>query len=55
MYEIENENVYDDFNKNEEMFDFSNYSTKSKYFDVSNALVVGNINIHGWHCYYRIC
>ena len=23
------------------MFDFSNYSTKSKYYDVSNKLVIG--------------
>ena len=40
MYEIEIENVYDDFSKNTEMFDFSNYSAKSKYYDDSNALVV---------------
>ena len=31
VYEIETENVYDNFNKNKEMFEFSNYSTKSKY------------------------
>ena len=40
MYEIEIENVYDDFSKNTEMFDFSHYSAKSKYYDDSNALVV---------------
>ena len=31
VYEIETENVYDNFNKNKEMFEFSNYSAKSKY------------------------
>ena len=39
VYEIETENVYDNFSKNEEMFHFSNYSSKSKYYDDSNALV----------------
>ena len=29
-YKIETENVYDDFSKNKEMFDFSNFSAKSK-------------------------
>ena len=33
MYEIQIENVYGDFSKNKEMFDFSNYSAKSKYYD----------------------
>ena len=32
--------VYEDFSNNKEMFDFSNYSTKSKYYDNSNKLVV---------------
>ena len=31
MCEIEIEDVYEDFNSNEEIFDFSNYSNKSKY------------------------
>ena len=43
MYEIEIENVYDDFSKNKEMFDFSNYSAKSIYYADSNALVVGKM------------
>ena len=30
-----------DFSSNKEMFYFSNYSTKSKYYDNSNKLVVG--------------
>ena len=29
MYEIKTEDVYEDFSKDKEMFDFSNYSTKS--------------------------
>ena len=30
MYEIKTEDVSEDFNSNKEIFDFSNYSTKSK-------------------------
>ena len=41
LYEIEN--VYDRFSKNKLMFDFSNYSAKSTYYDYSNALVVGKM------------
>ena len=33
MYEIGTEDVYEHFSSNREMFDFSNYSTKSKYYD----------------------
>ena len=40
MYEIKTEDVYEGFNSDKEMFDFSNYSTKSKYYDNSNKLVV---------------
>ena len=43
MYEIKTEYVYEDFSKDNEMFDFSNYSTKSKYYDDSNKLVVGKM------------
>ena len=43
MYETKNEDVYKDFNKDKEMFDFSNYSTKSEYYDNSNKLVVGKM------------
>ena len=42
-YETETEGVYVDFNKNKEMSDFSNYSTKSKYYDDSNVLVAGKM------------
>ena len=43
MYEIKTEDVYEDFSNDQEMFDFSNYSTKSKYYDNSNKLVVGKM------------
>ena len=43
MYEIKTEDVYEDFRKNKEMFDFSNYSAKSKCCDDSNKLVVGKM------------
>ena len=36
MYKIKTENVYEDFNSDKEMLEFSNYSTKSKYYDNSN-------------------
>ena len=39
MYEIKTE----DSSNDKEMFDFSNYSTKSKYYDNSNKLVVDKI------------
>ena len=43
MYEIKNEDVYEDFSNNKEMFYFSNYLTKSKYYDSSNKLVVSKM------------
>ena len=36
MFEIGIENVYKDFSNDKDLFDFSNYSTKSKYYDNSN-------------------
>ena len=44
MYEIKTEDVYEDFNSDKEMFDFSDYSTESKYYDQnSNKLVTGKM------------
>ena len=43
IYETKTEDVYEDFSKDKEMFDFSNCSGKSKYFDDSNKLVVGKM------------
>ena len=40
MYEVKTEEVSEDFSSNKEMFDSSNYSTKSKYYDNRNKLVV---------------
>ena len=37
------ENAYEDFSSKNEMFDFSNYSTKWKHYDKSNKLVIGKI------------
>ena len=31
MYEIKTEDIYEDFNRNKEMFDFSSNLAKSKY------------------------
>ena len=43
MYETKTKDVYEDFSSNKEMFDLSNYSTKSKYYDGSNKLVNGKM------------
>ena len=43
MYRIKSGDVYEDFSKDKEMFDFSNYSAKSKYYDDSNVLVAGKM------------
>ena len=39
MYEIKTGYALEDFSKDKEIFDFSNYSTGSKYYDDSNKLV----------------
>ena len=44
MFQIKTEGVYEDFiGKDAKMFDFSNYSADSKYYDDSNKLLVGKI------------
>ena len=43
MYEIKTEDIYEDLNSNKEMFDFGNYSTKLRYYDNSNKLVIRKI------------
>ena len=43
IYEIKTEDVYEDFSSDIEMFDFSNYSAKSKYYDDSNKLAIGKM------------
>ena len=43
IYEIKTEDVHEDFSSNKDIFDFSNHSTKSKYYDDSNKLVIGKM------------
>ena len=43
MYETKTEDTYQDFSKNKKMFDSSDYSAKSKYYDNLYKLVVGTI------------
>ena len=40
MHEFKTEDFEEDFSSDKEMFDFWNYSTKSKYYDNSNKLVI---------------
>ena len=40
MYEIKTEDGYGAFSSDKEMFDFNNYSTKSKHCDNSDKLVI---------------
>ena len=48
-YEIESENVYEEFFKWKDLFDFSNYSKDSKFFDDDNKKVIGKIKDEfGW-------
>ena len=43
MYKIKTEGVYEHFSSNKEMFNVSNYSTKSKYKNNSDKLVTGKM------------
>ena len=43
IYEIKTEDVYKAFSNDKEMFDFSNYSTRSKHYDNSNKLAIGKM------------
>ena len=40
MYKVKIEHIYEIFSKDWKLFDFSNYSSKSKFYDTSNALIV---------------
>ena len=42
-YEIKSENVYEEFFKWKNLFDFSNYSKDSEFFDRTNKKVVGKM------------
>ena len=43
MYEIKAEDVYEDFNNDKGMYDFSNLLTESKWHNYLNKLVVGKL------------
>ena len=42
-YETKSENVYEEFFKWKNLFDFSNYSKDSEFFDSTNKKVVGKM------------
>ena len=48
MYKIEAENVYENFCKNKDLFDLSNYPKDAKYYNNSNNLVAGKMK--GYTC-----
>ena len=43
VYEIKTEDVYEDFYKDKNLFDFSNYPLHSKFFDPVNKKVLGKM------------
>ena len=43
MYKTEAENVYEDFCKDKELFDFSSYPQDLKYYNDANNLVIGKM------------
>ena len=44
-YEIKSENVYKDFYKLKDLFDFSNYSKDSSFYDDTNKKVIGKVKV----------
>ena len=44
MYKIKAEKFYEDFHKDKEIFDFSNYQRDSKYYNNEKNLVVSEMN-----------
>ena len=42
-YEIKSKNVYEEFYKWKDLFDFSNYSKDSKFFNETNKKVIGKM------------
>ena len=43
LYEIQTENVYENFYKDKDLFDFINYWKVSNYYDKTNSLLVGKM------------
>ena len=42
-YEIKSENVYEEFFKWKDLFDFSNYPKDSKFFNETNKKIIGKM------------
>ena len=42
-YDMKSENVYKEFSKWKNLFDFSNYPKESKFFDETNKKVTGKM------------
>ena len=40
-YEIKTENIFEDFYKDKDLYDFSNYPEDSKFYDPSNRNEIG--------------
>ena len=45
-YEIKSKNVYEEFYKWKDLFDFSNYSKDSKFFNETKKKVIGKMKDH---------
>ena len=43
VYETETDDIYEDFYKNKNLLDFSDYLEDSKYFDLFNKSVIGKM------------
>ena len=43
VYELETNDIYEDFTENKNLFDFCDYSQNSKFFGLSNEKVIGKI------------
>ena len=43
VYEMKKINVYEDFYQDKDLFDFSEYSSNSKFFDPVNKKVIGKM------------
>ena len=43
VYEIKTEDVYEDFYKDKDLFDFSDYPQNSNFCDLSNKKVIGKM------------
>ena len=44
-YEIKSKNVYKEFYKWKDLFDFSNYSKDSEFYDDTNKKVIGKMKV----------